>query len=95
MFPKRSKKPDFFVDHKEDNTYFTITSGKYKDVIVVYDDAKITEEGEYARLQFHYRVMYSGDFSLEDLTNNVEFDTILGDVLQEYIKQKALVNEST
>lgn len=94
-FSKTPKKPEFFADHKEDNTYFTITTGKYKDVIVVYNNTKITEEGEYARLQFSYDVMYSGSFSIEDLTNNVEFDTILGDMLQEYIRQKALENEST
>jgi hypothetical protein len=62
-----------------------LLQGKYKDVVYCYGGASVNEEGEIARLQFDYIIVDPGIYLLEDLTNDQEFHTMIGDILVEMI----------
>ena len=39
------------------------------------------EEGELARLQFGYTIVHPGNHNIDDLTNDEQLHTIMGDIL--------------
>lgn len=91
----KTKRPEYFVDHKDENTYFTILDGKYKNVTVTYSQTQFFEDEGFARLKFNYHVIDFSIFTEEQLTNAQEFVTILGDILQDYILIEAKKLEAT
>jgi len=91
----QTKRPDYTVDPKDENTYFTITSGKYQNVTVTYSQTQFFENEGFARLKFNYHVIELANFTEEQLTNDQEFVTILGDILQDYILIEAKKLETT
>ena len=65
----------------------------YEDVLYHYHKAKVVEEGEFARLQFGYTIVHSGEHDIDDLTNDEDLHTIMGDVLTIILETQA--NEQT
>jgi len=69
-------------DHSEISD-ISILEGKYAGVIYHYGKAKIVEEGSFARLSFDYTIINSSSFDMNDLQNDEEFVTMIGDILTE------------
>ena len=91
----KTKRPEYFVDYKDENTYFTITNGKYQNVTVTYSQTQFFENEGFARLKFNYHIIDYSNYTEEQLTDNQEFVTILGDILQDYILIEAKKLETT
>jgi len=83
--PKYQINEDFrFLDsdHNEISD-ISILRGKYAGVIYRYGKAKIVEEGSFARLSFDYTIINPSSFDMNDLQNDEEFVTMIGDILTE------------
>jgi hypothetical protein len=65
-----------------------ILKGKYAGVVYQYGKANIVEEGSFARLTFDYTIIDSSSFDLDDLQNDEEFVTMIGDILTEILLEK-------
>lgn len=91
IFPWMKKKPspEYSVDYKDENAYFTILNGKYQNITVTYSQTQFFEDEGFARLKFNYNIIDSSSFTSEQLTDNQDFVIILGDILQDYILVKA------
>jgi len=95
------KKPKFLINEDfeflsfDDNsiTDIGILKGKYAGVVYQYGKAKIVEEGSFARLTFDYTIINSSSFDEEELKNDEEFVTMIGDILTEILLEKP--NEKT
>lgn len=55
--------------------------GKYEGVLYHYGQARIAEEEGFAKLQFSYTIHQFGDHDPDELTNDPDFHTIMGDLL--------------
>ena len=55
--------------------------GKYEGVLYQYEQARIVEEEDTARLQFSYTIHEFGNHEPEELTNDSSFHKIMGDLL--------------
>lgn len=55
--------------------------GKYAGVLYHYDKARVVEEEGFAKLQFSYVIDFPGQHDPDELTNDSEFHTIMGDLL--------------
>jgi hypothetical protein len=83
-----------FFDFKDsDMTGIELLMDKYKGVIYHYQKARVLEEGEFARLQFGYTIVHSGEHNIDDLTNDENLHTIMGDILTTILATQA--NEQT
>lgn len=91
----QTKRPEYSIDIRDENTYFTILSGKYQNVTVTYSQTQFFEDEGFARLKFNYHVIEPANFTEEHLTDNQEFVTIIGDILQDYILIEAKKLETT
>lgn len=71
----------------EDSDLFAIRilQGNYKNVVFCYGGVGVSEEGEGARLKFDYVIIDSATFTVEDLTEDANFSTMLGDILIDII----------
>jgi hypothetical protein len=75
-----------FVDIQDaDVNAIRLLRGKYKDVVYCYGAASVNEECGLARLKFDYIIVDPGTYVLDDLTNDEEFHTMIGDMLVEMI----------
>jgi hypothetical protein len=83
------KVPNYSIDQKDENVYFTLLEGKYKNIVVTYSNIQFLEDLGFAKLKFNFNIIESPFFLEEVLQNDDEFVTILGDVLQNYILEKA------
>jgi hypothetical protein len=88
FFWKREKKllkegDDYiFIDSPDKKvTAIKLIKGKYENVVYHYHRARVKEEGEIARLEFGFTILYSGSHDIDELTNDDEFSTIMGDIL--------------
>jgi hypothetical protein len=66
---------------------------KYKGVIYHYQKVRVVEEGAIARLQFGYTLVHPGEHDIDDLTNDENLHTIMGDILTTILETRA--NEQT
>jgi len=83
-----------FFDFKDsDITGIELLMKEYKGVIYHYQKARVLEEGEFARLQFGYTIVHSGEHDIDDLTNDDNLHTIMGDILTTLLETQA--NEQT
>jgi hypothetical protein len=94
-FQKKQQKPNYSVDDRDENVYFTINTGKYQNITFVYSNAQFFENDVHPTLKFNYRIISSDIFDEEYLQNQQDFVIILGDILQDYILEKARNFEST
>lgn len=58
---------------------------KYKDIVYCYGGANVQELDGIAKLKFDYIIIQSPKFSVEELKEDMEFHSILGDILVEMI----------
>lgn len=77
-----------------DLTAVKIISGKFSEVMYHYNGAKIVEEGVMARLQFGYNIINPGKFSIEQLTTNQQFSTLMGDILTQLILKEEVYGQT-
>ena len=83
-----------FFDFKDsDITGIELLMKEYRGVIYHYQKARVLEEGEFARLQFGYTIVHSGEHNIDDLTNDENLHTIMGDILTTILATQA--NEQT
>lgn len=77
-----------FVENAESDFYgIKVTSGSYKDVVVVYGRVSIKEEDNQARLSFTYNIQDPASFDHKILQESEEFNTFLGDMLTDIIQE--------
>lgn len=92
LFPQKRKyieeKDYSLLDYEDDKLCVKILSGKYKNVIYHYTQARLDERHGYPKLQFGYNIINSYNFAIEDLENNNEFTNLMGDILTEIIIKK-------
>lgn len=88
-FHRKKLKFDYSVDQRDENTYFTINDGKYKNVTVVYHGVQFFENETQPVLKFNYRIINSANYDDLYLQNQQDFVIILGDILQHYILEEA------
>lgn len=62
-----------------------LKGGKYDGVVYCYGGVSVEEQMEIPKLKFDYVVLHTNGMYLEDLTNDGEFHTMLGDILVEMI----------
>jgi hypothetical protein len=79
---------------EQDLTAIRLTSGKFKDVIYCYGKAQIEEQGELAVLKFDFIVIDSASFSVDELTQSEEFNTIMGDLLSQFIMKEEVYGQT-
>ena len=83
-----------FFDFKDsDITGIELLMKEYQGVIYHYQKARVVEEGEFARLQFGYTIVQPGEHDIDDLTNDDNLHTIMGDILTTLLETQA--NEQT
>ena len=79
-----------FVEHQGDDVwYVTLKEGPYKGVIYRYGAIEVKEDGDHANLKFNFQIAKIPtelDMDVEDLNNDYEFCTHLGDVLTHIIE---------
>lgn len=65
-----------------------LTTGKYKNVIVIYGKVSVQEdkENDEAKLSFTYAVQDPADFDIEFLQKDEDFNNYLGAILQFFIE---------
>lgn len=79
-----------FFDFKDsDITGIELLMKEYKGVIYHYQKARVLEEGEFARLQFGYTIVHSGEHDIDDLTTDENLHTIMGDILTIILEKQA------
>ena len=98
LWNKLTKKKPKMLKHGEDFLFFdsddkTVTGihlikGKYKGILYHYHKVRVVEEGEFARLQFGFTVIDPAGHDPDELTNDEEFSTIMGDILQTILLAK-------
>ena len=79
---------NYFDSDDKSVTGIHIIQGNYKDVLYHYHKVRIIEEGELARLQFGYTIVDSGSHDPDELTNDEEFSTMMGDILHNILEAK-------
>ena len=83
-----------FFDFKDsDITGIELLMKEYQGVIYHYQKARVVEEGEFARLQFGYTIVQPGEHNIDNLTNDDNLHTIMGDILTTLLETQA--NEQT
>ncbi len=83
-----------FFDFKDsDITGIELLMKEYRGVIYHYHKARVLEEGEFARLQFGYTIVHSGEHDIDGLTKDDNLHTIMGDILTTLLETQA--NEQT
>lgn len=102
LFQKKKLKEnrDYEVYPGEEFTGIRIIRGKYKGVIYQYDSVSIKEtHWEIPVLSFHYTIHESGKFTKNELRENTEFHTMIGDIIIDLMTSKSVsverdINES-
>jgi hypothetical protein len=79
-----------FVDFDgSEITGISILRGTFSGVIYHYHKVRVVEEMGVAKLQFGYTIVHSGKHDMDDLNNNSEFITMMGDLLTFILTKKA------
>lgn len=87
QFWKKPKKIEYRFQQSpwDDATWVEITSGEYTGVVFSYGMVRLNQDSYLPQLSFDYNVLASGKHTVEALTGNEEFITIMGDILTEII----------
>ena len=86
-FWKRPMRLEENVDYKlvqsDDGTVTGVglLKGKYAGVLYHYGKARVVEDEGFAKLQFSYVIDFPGQHDPDELTNDPDFHTIMGDLL--------------
>jgi hypothetical protein len=88
-----------YVENPESDLYgVKLSSGKWKNVVVIYGKVSIKESVEtgYATLSFTYQIKDStNSYQIDELESSEEFKNYLGDILSHIINSKEEANENT
>jgi len=76
-------------------TVVEIKTGKFAGILYHYRQARLTEETDFARMTFSYTVLSSPKIPIDDLIQDQEFQTFIGDILTEILLSQAAANEKT
>jgi hypothetical protein len=91
-FWNKKKTPKYKFENFEDAvTVIEITSGKYSGVVYTYGRVKFSDEFGMPKLSFGYNIIHPGTHTLDQLQDDQEYVTIMGDILTELI----IKNESS
>lgn len=96
LFWKKNRMPkentDFrFVDFAgSELTGVQILDGDFKGVVYHYHKAKIVEEGELAVLKFGFTIVSPANYDIDELKENAEFQTLMGDILNVIITEQKI-----
>ena len=91
------KKPKMLEEGKDyrfinfENSLITgveLLTPEYLGVVYHYGKVRVNEEGEIARLEFGYTLVYSGKHDMDTLNSDDEFRTIMGDILTNILLAK-------
>jgi len=83
-----------FIEFKNsDTTGIQIISGNYDGVVYHYHKARVVEEDGFARLQFGFTIVHPGKHNIDLLQNDEGFVTIMGEILQQIVLNKAKADE--
>ena len=74
-------------------TGIQILQGEFAGVVYHYGRARVEEAGEFAKLQFGYTLVHPGKHDIDELQNNEDFVTIMGDILTSILMKQS--NEQT
>lgn len=80
----REKVDYIFVEHDAADFYsILLKTGKFAGVIYTYGKVSISEENDFAKLRFDFKVEDTSEcaFSKEELETSIEFKNYIGDVL--------------
>ncbi len=80
-------------DHKQ--TGVGILAGKYAGVLYHYGKVRISDEEVQARMTFSYTIISSPLIPIDDLTQDEEFHTFIGDILTDILLNQESENEKT
>ena len=73
----------------ETKTAIVLLIPGYEDVVYLYHQARVAEElGGLAKLEFGYTILNPGEHDIDELQNDQEFVTIMGDLLTQIIIDK-------
>jgi hypothetical protein len=72
----------------KEQTVFHILKGKYKSVHYTYHGARVVEDNGMGKLEFAYTIFEPGELDIDDLNNDEEFVTIMGDILTIYLEER-------
>lgn len=87
LFKKKPKKIEYRFQESpyDDATWVEITSGYYSGVVFSYGKVSLNQDSYLPQLRFDYAVISSGNHTVEALTADENFVTIMGDILTEII----------
>lgn len=95
FFFKRKKMPkqdeDYrFIDFTDSElTGIQILKGEYAGVVYHYGKVRVREQGEMGVLEFGYTLINPGKHDIDQLQNDDNFVTIMGDILTEILTKQA------
>lgn len=75
----------YFVDFGEDRNAIVIMKEPYNEVVYCYDKVSL-DENEERKLVFTYNIINTGDHSIDMLKDDIEFKTLIGDILVNIIE---------
>lgn len=78
-----------------DITGIQLLTGDYSGVVYHYNKARVVEEDGFARLQFGYTIVHSGEHDIDELTKDELFITIMGDLLNQILLSRVQQDEQT
>ena len=91
FWKKKSMKPEEdkhfkFVDFKDsDITGIGILVGDYTGVLYHYTAARVNKELGVPKLEFGYTIVHAGEHDIDELNDDDNFHTLMGDILTELI----------
>jgi hypothetical protein len=91
--PLEDKDYRFINFTNSDITGIQILQGEFAGVVYHYGRARVEEAGEFAKLQFGYTLVHPGKHDIDELQNNEDFVTIMGDILTSILMKQN--NEQT
>ena len=78
-----------FIDFKNSEiTGIELLIDKFNGVVYHYNKVRVVEDMGVAKLQFAYVLVHAGEHTMDDLTENAEFHTIMGDILTQILITK-------
>lgn len=72
-----------------DLTGIALLKQPFEGVVYHYGRARVVEQGELAKLEFGYTIVSPGKHDPDDLQNDPDFHTIMGDILSQILAEKA------
>ena len=98
-FWKKKMKPQYNVDYvlidSDDGTKtgVGIQTGEFAGVLYHYGKVRLSEEDDFARMTFSYTIVSSPRIPIDDLIQDENFHTFIGDILTEILMNQERANE--